>query len=244
MILQGNVGQSTSASFGAGSPQSLRLGNMGDSIVSELHGRFYEAAYRNSLFRTATTAAVALTNANQTTANGFSATLATAAAATPILGVWNPLTSTVNLVILQASLQAFISSYAATTPFGPLVWGMSNGNSAISTGLVPWSSKTGTQIGSQAKGFAGATALTGLTNVFNTTTGIETADFSIGISPVTAAYGTLASGTVPLSGIASQTQNFDGQLIVPPGAVLALYTTTVGVNVGYTGRLLWEEVPV
>lgn len=37
----------------------LRLGNMGDLIMSELHGRYYESTYRRNIFTAASTAAAA-----------------------------------------------------------------------------------------------------------------------------------------------------------------------------------------
>jgi len=239
MILQGQVG-APQASITTGTNPPVRQGQLGDVIVSELHGRFYEQAYRGSLYKTGTTTIVAV-SATQLSSTGFSGTLATAATGTPMLGIWNPLSSGVNVVMLQAALQQYIATYAATTPFGAFIWGMSVGNAAISTGLIPISAKTGVAAGSQSKVFLGATALTGLTNVFLP---IEPADFAVTISPVQAAYGTLAAGTVAIPGNPAQVQNFDGQLIVPPGGVLALYSTATGVNVSFTGRLLWEEVAV
>ena len=51
MIIQGQVGPlATSASLAAGTQPNLRQGNMGDMIVSELHGRYYENAYRRNQF--------------------------------------------------------------------------------------------------------------------------------------------------------------------------------------------------
>ena len=236
MLIQGQVGPSSPQSLSAGTNPTVRIGQLGDVVVSELHGRFYEQAYRGNFFRTGTTAVVAGT-ANHGTTNGLSATLATAAAGTPMLGVWNPPTSTVNLVLTQAVLEAYMNTVTTPVPFAALVWAVSQGNGAITTGLTPWNSKTLTQVGSQAKAFAGATALTGLTNIL---TAIEVADFAAGGSSIT--YGTIANTAVapPMIGI----QNFDGQIIVPPGAVFGLYNTAATTTFSFTGRLLWEEVPL
>ena len=59
MIIQGNIGPigPNNASLGTGVATTIRLGNMGDSIVSELHGRYYEAAYRRTMFSAALQAA-------------------------------------------------------------------------------------------------------------------------------------------------------------------------------------------
>jgi hypothetical protein len=117
------------------------------------------------------------------------------------------------------------------------VWAVSIGNANITTGLTPWNSKTLAQSGSQAKGFAGATPLTNMTNLFNV---IETADFTNAGSTT---YGTIA-GTAGINTTIGGVQNFDGQLIVPPGAVLALFNTNTTTSWQYSGRLLWEEVPL
>lgn len=235
MLIQSQVGQPSVASMTPGTTPSLRSGQHGDLIVSECHGRFYEQAYRGNLFRTGTTAVVAGASTHGT-ATGGSGTLATAAGATPMLGVWNPANSPVNLVILQATLHAFINTINTPVPFGSLTWYASNGNAAITTGLIPWNSKTLTQVGSMAKGFAGATALTGLSAVFSA---VEAADFATGGSVT---YGTIGNTAVHSPLI--MTQNFDGQLIVPPGAVLALYNTAATTSFSFTGRLLWEEVAI
>jgi len=234
MLIQGQVG-APAGSNQPGATPAIRQGQLGDMIVTELHGRFYEQAYRGNLFRTSTTTVVTAV-ANHGTANGGSATLATAAAATPMLGVYNPQSSGVNVVITQAQLSATYTTITTPAPFGSLVWYASVGNANISTGLTPWNSKTLTQAGSQVKGYAGGTALTGLSNV---PTAFEVSDF---LSGGNVAYGTIANTAIasPLTAV----QSFDGQLIVPPGGVLALYNTGGTTSFAFTGRLLWEEVPV
>jgi hypothetical protein len=235
MIIQGQVG-APAGTNAPGSTPAIRQGQLGDMIVSELHGRFYEQTYRGGMFRTGTTSVVAGT-ANHGTSNGGSATLATAAAATPMLGIWNPISSSVNVVLTQATLEAYINTVTTPTSFGALVWYVSLGNAAISTGLSPYNSKTLAASGSQVKGFAGATALTGLSNVFSA---LEVADFQAGGQAI--AYGTIGNTTIVPNMVS--VQNFDGQLIVPPGAVLALYNTGASTTFSYSGRLMWEEVPV
>jgi hypothetical protein len=177
------------------------------------------------------------------TATGGSATLSTAITGTPMMGIWNPITSSVNAVLTQAQLSAFYNTVTTPTPFGGLIWYVSYGNGNITTltapsslANIPFNSKTLQQTGSQCKMFFGAQAMTGLANV---PVAIEAADFQSGGSVT---YGTIANTAVaaPLM----FTQNFDGQLIVPPGAVLMLYNTTATTTMSYTGRLLWEEVPL
>src|SRR6266404_2573281 len=148
------TGQVGPAIIGDGvTTQPVRQGRGGDVIVSELHGRFYEQTYRGYVYGNGTTTLTAL-SAN---------TITLTATTTPILGVWNPLSSTANLVISQAELTLFANTF--TTPVGPgtFVWAVSINNAAITTGSAPWNRKTLSQNGSQAKGMS-FVALTGLTN--------------------------------------------------------------------------------
>jgi len=93
--------------------------------------------------------------------------------------------------------------------------------------------------GSQAKAFNGGVALTGLTNSLVI---FEGSDFT---SPTGQTYGTI---TAPTTGTTLTSfggvENFDGNLIVPPGGVLALLNTTSTTTMSVTSRLMWEEVPV
>jgi hypothetical protein len=235
MIIQGQVGPTSTQSAQPGATPPLRLGQLGDAVVSELHGRFYEQTYRGNFFRYGTTASTICLSTHGTT-TGTSTTLATAQSGTPMLGLWNPMTSSVNAVLTQATLAGFPSSNAGQ-PLSSLVWCISLGNGTpLTNGAVPFNSKTLQQTGSQCRAWNGATTAAGLTNypvVF------EAADFATG-GYIT--YSSLsAAGTMP-SYVA--TQNFDGQLFIPPGGFLALYNTANSTTWYYSGRLLWEEVPL
>jgi hypothetical protein len=227
MQVQTQVGPiATTASIAPGTVAAMRSGNLGDVIMSELHGRFYEQAYRGNVFTGGINAVTAL-SAN---------TIGLTATATPILGLWNNLSNTVNLVLLQASLQMMYNTATTPAPPGALVWAASTSNGGISTGTTPTNVKTLTGSGSQAKYFTPATALTGLTNnlVIFAASDIPT--------PGSLAYGTIANTSIaPLIG---GVQNFDGGLIVPPGGVLALLNTVSTTTFSVYGRITWEEVPI
>jgi len=224
MFLQGFVGQPTNVSMGSGSPFNLRGGQMADLIVSELQGRFYENAYRGNLFSDGV-------SINALTAN----TITLVAATTPILGVWNPTTSPVNLAIQQAALTCVANNLTSGAGPGVFVWASSVGNGAISTGKAPFNRKTLANAGSQAKGMS-FTALTGLTNNLVI---IEEADFP---TPSGLIYTTI--GSVGLMPAFTAKQDFDGSLIVPPGGILALLNTTSCTTFSVAGRLMWAEVPI
>lgn len=223
MIFQGNVGPVTLNDGAAG---EVRLGKYGDLIASELHGRFYEQNYRGNVF----SAGMGLTAINNATFTTGTLT----ASCTPVLGVWNPSTSPVNLVILQVSLAAALTALTATGP-GGFSWATSIGNTAISTGSAPFNRKTLSAAGSQAKAFASSPALTGLTNNLAVAFGSA---LNVGqpynISEVATAAGFMTQPAIAV-------ENFDGGLIVPPGGVLALLANTTTVAHSVCGFLSWEE---
>jgi len=226
MFLQNIVG-SPAQSAAANTPVNGRAGQLGDMIVSELHGRFYEQVYRGNVYVAGTTIAALSGN-----------TITLTSSTTPILGIWNPQTSPVNAVILQASLTVVSNNLTSGAGPGVFVWAVSSGNNAISTGSAAYNAKTLTTIGSQCKHFplSGPTALTGITNNLVIVGG---ADFP---SPSGMTYTTIGSTTLMPS--FTGVQNFDGSVIVPPGGVLALLNTTSSTTFSAAGRLLWEEVPL
>ena len=85
MLIQGSVGQPSLTSIQPGTTPTLRQGQLGEAVVQELHGRYYETAYRRNMFFAATQAGV-------TTSAGL-------ATATTGLVLTNPTTSTVNCVL-------------------------------------------------------------------------------------------------------------------------------------------------
>jgi len=205
-----------------------RAGQLGDMIVSELQGRLYEQTYRGNKFVSGLAALTAITNATFTVAT-------LGATCTPILGVWNPGTSTVNLVIAQATLAAAITALTATGG-GPYVWCGSTGNNALTLGSAPFSRKTLAAAGSQAKNMSGV-ALTGLTNNLVAMFGSALGG---GSSSNASFVGTAAGMQTTLQGFV---ENFDGSLIVPPGGVLALLATTTPVAHSAVGSIVHDEVP-
>jgi hypothetical protein len=236
MQMQTIVGPSV-ASDGALTP--LRGGKQGDGIVTELHGRFYEQTYRNNIFHTGLGVATSIANATFTTADGLSSTLATAATSTPIIGLWNPSSSNVNAVILQATLSAFITA-STVTGCGGLVWCsyLSNPNITVANQQVPVNGKTLSPSGSQCRGLS-TIALTGLANV-----GIAIRASALGCGPASnySQVGTAVGFPATVTG--PNTENIDGSIIVPPGGILALYAITTPAAISVVPGLMWEEVPV
>lgn len=221
MLLNGQVGIQVNAD---GSNPPLRQGRTGEQLVGDIHGRFYEQCSRANIYTGGiSNTALAAANAIVT---GLTAT------ALPVIGLWNPSTSGVNLVILQASVVQTTIANTAVSP-GGFMWVYSIGNSAVSTGSTPINTKTLTASGSSAKFFPVSTALTGLTNSLAVLKGT-------GITPINAA----GPSTAIHQAQGVSVENVDGSIIVPPGGVVGIMnqvsTTTVSVTVG----IMWEEVPV
>ena len=94
MQVQSQVGPiATTQSIAPGTVVALRSGQLGDTIVSELHGRFYEQTYRGNVYTGGITAVTALSTN----------TITLTATTTPILGLWNNLSNAV--LSIQGSLQ-------------------------------------------------------------------------------------------------------------------------------------------
>jgi len=95
MLSQGQTGPI--ASTGNGVQVALRAGQLGDQIVSELHGRYYEQTYRKNVF------------------HSFHQGVALPLVGTAMTGaiLWNG-SSTVNLVLLKVSLQVTVTSATMT----------------------------------------------------------------------------------------------------------------------------------
>lgn len=226
MQVQGQVGQPQPNAVGTF--PTVRLGNQGDQITSQLHGRYYEQALRGNLFR----GGMGLTSiSNVIWASQLDATTK------PITGIWNPTTSGVNAVILKATLGCTVTA-ATTTGGGPFVWATSAANSALTLGTTPWNMGNLVQTGSRVKDMSGI-ALTGLSGALavrfaSALNGGSAGGFSF--------VGTAAGQFTPAGGI--NEENIDGSIIVPPGGVLALLATTTPVALSAVSAILWEEVPV
>lgn len=224
VAIQGQVGpQALSDGVGA----DIRQGRSAELIVGELHGRFYEQNYRAAMF-SGGMGMTSISNATYTVG-----TLTNAV--TPVAGIWNPATSPVNLVILQAALAVSQTALQATGP-GGFVWAMSVGNTAISTGVSGLNRKTLALSGSYGKDLTNTTP-TGLTNNLV----VRFASALGGGSAIGTAFLATQAGAQTVQAPAN-VENIDGSIIVPPGGFLALLATLTPVGHSAASSLLWEEV--
>jgi len=123
MIGQGLVGVQNNADSSVLVTQ--RLGKQADTIVSELHGRYYESCYRKNRFIAAQQAVIA------------TATIAgLATAITGAMVVANPVTSQVNMVMEKFGL-GFVLAPAASLAYGLAVGISTTALSGTLTSITP-----------------------------------------------------------------------------------------------------------
>lgn len=133
MISQGQVGpQTTTSSLAQGSQPAIRLGNMGETIVSSLHGHHYEANYRRSLFAAANQTPVTTTVGVATTYVG--------------LCLSNPVGSNINLVLDRVAY-SFLVAFPAAATLGIMVGYNSSTNVTHTTPITPRSQFVGAPAG-------------------------------------------------------------------------------------------------
>lgn len=212
MLLQNIVGQPS-----AGANNALlngRAGQLGDSIVSELHGRYYETTYRGNSFLLSVSTAAAVT------------AYTGGAGGTPMIGVFNPVGSGKNLVILKASFGNVVAASAA----GTVSFGLYFGTTATitqATTTTPWNMATQQQSGSVATGFR---------NVALTSGSAASNVIALG-----SYYWATAAGAVSVLGAPV---DLEGSVIIPPGSYIALGGSAALTSATWIGSLQWEEVPV
>jgi len=146
MIIQGQVGQPTISTLSAGTTPPVRQGQLGDVIVSELHGRYYETAYRRNMYTATLTAGTTTSAALSTTFTG--------------LLLLNPNNSQVNIVVNKVGF-SFLVAFTAAAAIG-----LQTGNQ--STALLSGLTTTNTSV---RPTYVGAGIGTGLTYSAATTTG-------------------------------------------------------------------------
>lgn len=223
------AGQVGPVTLSDGAAQAIRMGRTAELIQSGLHGRFYEQTFRSAVFSGGMTT-TSISNVTFTTGT-------LGATCTPIVGVWNPTTSAVNLVILQASLAVTMTALQ-NTGCGAFMWCTSTSNAGLTLGSAPLNRKSLVATGSGAKDMSGI-ALTGLTNNLAIR---NVSALSGGSSKAIAELDTAIGMTITMAG--SPLEQIDGSWIVPPGGLLALLCTTTPVAHSAASGIVWEEVAI
>jgi hypothetical protein len=141
MLIQGAVGQPSTVSLQPGTNPTFRQGQLGDIIVNELHGRYYETAYRQNVFYAANQAATAWSVALATTYTGICLS--------------NPAGNTKNLIPTKIGF-ALSAAPAAIASIGIIGGYLSTGVVTHTTPLTPGSTFLG--VGPTPTGKADAAA--------------------------------------------------------------------------------------
>jgi hypothetical protein len=216
MIIQGQVGAlSTSSSLPSGQQAITRLGNMGDMIMSELHGRYYEATYRKSMFTGATQAAIA---------TATSAGLTTSVTGLPVL--YNPIGNTYNVVLTKVGYSFLIAQPTAASIIG-IATGY-NATTAVSGTLTSVSPKN-----RFLNGPAPTAAMYFSASITLPTT--PTLDVVLGY---------VGTGAITVNTNVPSLFDLEGSIILPPGGFAQLYTSAASAASSLLCSFQWEEVPV
>lgn len=185
----------------------------GSLIIGGGMADYQELAYRGKVFQAA----------NQ----GPGGTTTTVGLATTYTGlcISNPAGSTVNLVMLQCGV-GVVGAPVALSTIGLLGGYAVAGVATHTTPLVPLSTFVSTTVATgQAKADAAATLV-----------GTPAVLMPLGVTPITGATAQVINPTVALNMF-----DLKGVFILPPGAYIALYTSTVlSVIAGFT----WAEVAI
>lgn len=214
MLIQGQVGPSSVQSAAPGTNPTVRLGQLGDLVVSELHGRYYEQTYRGSVFSLSVSTAAAIT------------AYVGAAAGTPQIAVYNPVGSGKNLVVLQASYNNVVAASGA----GTAAWGLWFGPTVAPTAAV---NAYATNMATLQK--------TGSVTQCWTNTALTSSTALVNQYPVGFYYWATAAGAI---GPSMNMVDVGGSIIVPPGCMFALGGSLALTSATWTGNVTWEEVPI
>lgn len=212
MILQGNQGQTGKQT---GQNITAGVGEFSDILVTELMPRYYENIYRGKVFSVAANAVATPTGA-----------VPLGAAGTPLVAIYNPSGSGVNLVVLQTAVAA--RNVGTTLGLGSF-W-FSGGPTAVITAAASayLNLLTLQGTGSSAKPYANA-ALTGSSAL-------------LAIRPIGAlGYSATQATAVAPNGWLEDTA---GGIVVIPGNVVAVSCSVTG-GTGSTvdAALIWTEIP-
>jgi hypothetical protein len=211
MLVQGLVGPP--AAQAAGTSPVLRQGQLGEAIVSELHGRYYEQGYRGNRFGGSMQAVIATA-----TIAGLNTAI------TGVCALANPNGSGVNVVLEKVGIGIIIAPAAA------LVFGLATGYSTTAlagtlTSLAPKSKLIGSSASPRAALYCSA-AIT-----LPTTPTVDTV------------LGNLGTGAITVDRAQNAQYELQGSIILPPGGFCCLWTSAVLAASAHIMSWDWEEVP-
>lgn len=190
-----------------------RLTKDGAILVQEGNGRYYELAYRQQLFVASTAlagVAVAATSASPL-AGGTG---------TPLVGIFNPVGSKTNLIVMKARVWT-----VSGTPAGPAAWNVIPANAGI------------TAVSTQGLGAASFVA-GGVAKVY------------VNVALTGSAQATMLRAIGGPAAVAAGAGNYtveeitDGGIIVQPGAFAGIALTGAGTTHVAGASVTWAELPI
>jgi hypothetical protein len=220
MLFQGVVSNPMIQKNQSGANPTAIMGPSGDVLVSELHGKYYNANINGGLYYASNAAA------------GAAFTIFSNAGYVG-LALFNPASSGKNLSIVRSMIG--MNANAATAASG---WGYSwltGAGAALVGTAAPISASTAITAtrGSCIVGQAGNSVVTVLSAATLSTamTWGRAAAFGTGTGAITTAWGN------------TLVEDLDGTMIVPPGTLFCL-TSAILSGITAVGTLIWEELPV
>lgn len=212
MLIQTQVGPQASQSPGA--TPITRSGQLGDVIVSELHGRYYEQGYRGNRFGGSMQAVLATA-----TIAGVSTSITGACA------ISNPTGSGVNVVLEKVGIGVIVA------PAATLVYGLATGFSATAlsgtlTSLAPKSKLIGSSATPRASLYCSAAITLPVAPTVDTV------------------LGNLGTGAITVDRAQNATYELNGSIILPPGGFACFWTSAVLAASAHIMSWDWEEVPI
>ncbi len=208
----------TNISFSDGDVQNQIGGKQAEAIVAELHGKYYTQTYRGHVFHGATASAGVLLPI-------FSGTAVTFA-------VWNPIGSGVNVVPIRATA-GFVSTTGAA---GNILYTFQTGVGSNAGTGAPITAAT---LGTAQNGLLGGGAKSAV-NFIPATATLATANSILKPMGVSQLVTTATTATLMYSQIID---DFDGSVIIPPGAIFAIQGNIALLSLFNLG-MTWYEAPL
>ena len=212
MIIQSQAGSLPSARQTAGAPNNPG-GTFGESFVSELTPVYYSLLKSGRVYSSSFAAI---------TPSAFVG----AAAGTPAIGIYNPATSGVDLVLLMAKLAIRTTGTAAVATDWNF-WQVNQGGVAV----------TGTQtqarnMYSQASTGSAAYAMVNTSNTAALASTLTMPSVSIGLTAATA-----------ITNVQVLSDDIRGAIVVAPGCYLAWGNSVATTSGSFDGAIIWAEIP-
>jgi hypothetical protein len=200
------------------SPIVWRAGRMGDGIVSELHGKYYEQNARGNVFK------------GLSASGGIALLLPATTGGHPT--IWNPVGSGINVSVIRLAL-SYVSGANAPTA---IEWATTaNAGSAAATG-APIATATLVAPTTGVVGGAGKNKAfwSPTTNTFTVA--------PVFLEPTGIALDTMAAAST--NAPFTVNVDYDGMLVVAPGNAIHLCAQAATTTALFQVMVAWEEVPV